>query len=97
MLGFLFSYTDNIMSACIHLGLLTILKDDETLGIQGCLEEWRYYDCLKGQSVTLFIGQQQIQGRVVGVDDSGLLLIKKQDGSVQAYASGEVSFNALSL
>jgi BirA family biotin operon repressor/biotin-[acetyl-CoA-carboxylase] ligase len=43
------------------------------------------------------VGQQTIEGVVEGINDQGLLLLKKQDGSVQAYASGEVSFSASGL
>ena len=73
--------------------ILAIVNGFETVGINPYLEEWRSYDCLKGKLATLFIGQQHIDGIVEGIDDNGLLLIKKLDGSVQAYASGEVSFS----
>lgn len=87
----------NELAGTVLNQILTIIHNFETVGIQAYLEEWRSYDCLKGQSAILFIGQQQIQGTVEGIDDNGLLLIKKIDGSTQAYASGEVSFNAMSV
>lgn len=74
--------------------LLTVLMTYETTGIGAYIEEWRQYDCLKDQSATLYIGQQQIQGTVMGIDQQGLLLLKKREGTIQAYASGEVSFSA---
>ena len=74
--------------------ILAIVNGFETVGIQAYLDEWRSYDCLQGHAATLFIGQQQITGLVAGIDDNGLLLIKRPDGSIQAFASGEVSFNA---
>ncbi len=74
--------------------LLTVLMTYETTGIAAYIEEWRQYDCLKDQSATLYIGQQQIQGTVMGIDQQGLLLLKKREGTIQAYASGEVSFSA---
>ena len=74
--------------------LLPVIAGFETTGINTYLEEWRNYDCLKGQPATLFIGQQQIEGIIEGIDDNGLLLIKRLDGTVQAFASGEVSFNS---
>jgi len=74
--------------------MLSITNEFETAGIKTYLDEWRSYDCLKGQLATLFIGQQQVEGIVEGIDDNGLLLIKRPDGSIQAFASGEVSFNA---
>ena len=55
-------------------------------------EEWRHYDCMHGQQVSLFIGSRKIDGIIQGIDDDGLLLLKSQDGQVQHFASGEVSF-----
>lgn len=74
--------------------ILSITNGFETSGIKTYLDEWRSYDCLKGNTVTLFIGQQQVEGIVEGIDDNGLLLIKRSDGVTQAFASGEVSFNS---
>ncbi|MCX7097858.1 MAG: bifunctional biotin--[acetyl-CoA-carboxylase] ligase/biotin operon repressor BirA [Methylococcales bacterium] len=77
--------------------LLAILINFETTGLKPYLDEWRSYDSLLGRSATLYIGQQQIVGTVCGINDQGLLLIKKPDGQVQAFASGEVSFNEASV
>ncbi len=74
--------------------ILAIVNGFETVGIKAYLDEWRSYDCLKGHLATLFVGQQQIEGIVEGIDDNGLLMIKKPDGIIQAFASGEVSFSA---
>lgn len=73
--------------------MLAVTNGFEMDGIKAYLDEWRSYDCLKGKAATLFIGQQQIEGIVEGIDDKGLILIKKPDGLVQAFASGEVSFS----
>ena len=74
--------------------ILSIINGFETVGIKAYLDEWRSYDCLKGHTATLFIGQQQVEGIVEGIDENGLLLIKRSDGSLQAFASGEVSFSS---
>jgi len=74
--------------------LLPVIAEYESVGIQAYLDEWRSYDCLSGKSATLFIGQLQFEGIVQGIDDSGMLLIKRADGNVQTFASGEVSFNS---
>ena len=74
--------------------LLPVIADYEGVGIKAHLDEWRSYDCLSGQAATLFIGQQQFEGQVRGIDDNGMLLIERPDGTVQTFASGEVSFNA---
>jgi birA, biotin-[acetyl-CoA-carboxylase] ligase region len=73
--------------------LLPVIAEYEDVGINAYLDEWRDYDCLTGKSATLFIGQQQFEGTVRGIDASGMLLIERPDGSVQTFASGEVSFN----
>ncbi len=76
--------------------LLPVIAEYEGAGITAYLDEWRGYDCLSGKSATLFIGQQQFDGIVLGIDDSGMLRIERPDGSVQTFASGEVSFNGSS-
>ncbi|MGZ5620661.1 MAG: bifunctional biotin--[acetyl-CoA-carboxylase] ligase/biotin operon repressor BirA [Methylobacter sp.] len=73
--------------------LLPVIAEYESVGIAAHLDEWRSYDCLTGKSATLFIGQQQFEGVVQGIDNNGMLLIERPDGSVQTFASGEVSFN----
>ena len=57
-------------------------------------DEWRQYDCMRGQQVHLFMGNRKIAGIVQGINDDGLLLLKTQDGQVQSFASGEVSFRS---
>ena len=84
----------NKLAGTILDHILSITNEFEVLGIKAYLDEWRSYDCLKGRTATLFIGQQQVEGIIEGIDDNGLLLIKRSDGSIQAFASGEVSFNA---
>lgn len=74
--------------------LLPVIAGFETAGIGAYLDEWRGYDCLRGLPARLFIGENTIEGIVEGVNDSGLLLLKRADGSIQAFASGEVSFSA---
>lgn len=84
----------NELAGTVVNHILTVINGFETVGINAYLDEWRGHDCLKDQPATLYVGQQQVEGIVVGIDDSGLLLMKRADGSVQAFASGEVSFSA---
>ena len=73
--------------------LLSVLDDFQNSGLAAYLNEWRSYDCLKNQSATLLLGDRHVYGVVEGIDDDGLLLMKLQDGTMQRFASGEVSFN----
>jgi BirA family transcriptional regulator, biotin operon repressor / biotin---[acetyl-CoA-carboxylase] ligase len=84
----------NQLAATLLSHILDIVNGFETVGIQAYLDEWRSYDCLQGQAATLYIGQQKIDGTVEGIDDNGLLLIKRTEGNIQAFASGEVSFSS---
>jgi BirA family biotin operon repressor/biotin-[acetyl-CoA-carboxylase] ligase len=84
----------NKLAGMVLNEILTVVNGFEFAGIKAYVDEWRSYDCLKGILATLFIGQQQITGIIQGIDDNGLLLINKSDGTLQAFASGEVSFNA---
>ena len=74
--------------------LLPIIASYETDGIKAYVDEWRTYDCLKNKQATLFLANQHIEGIVDGIDNNGMLLMKRQDGSVQTFASGEVSFSS---
>ncbi len=87
----------NELAGALLNHLLPVIAGFEGDGIGIYLDEWRDYDCLKDQAATLYVGQQQFDGIVTGIDHNGLLLIKRPDGNVQAFASGEVSFNASSL
>lgn len=77
--------------------LLTVVNGYEQRGLKAYVEEWRSYDCLQGHAATLYLGQQTLNGTVLGIDDNGLLLLAKADGNNQAFASGEVSFNQAGL
>jgi BirA family biotin operon repressor/biotin-[acetyl-CoA-carboxylase] ligase len=74
--------------------LLPIAATFEKQGFSAYLNEWRDYDYLFEKSVTLFIGSQKINGIVQGIDENGLLKLQREDGTIQTFASGEVSFSA---
>lgn len=86
----------NELAGCLLNNLLPVIAEFETHGIQAYLDEWRRYDCLNGLPATLFIGEQVIEGTVMGVNEQGLLLLKRKDGNIQTFASGEVSFSGAS-
>lgn len=87
----------NQLAGALLNHLLPVIAEYEIVGIKAHLDEWRSYDCLSGNAATLFIGQQQFDGIVQGIDDNGMLLIERPDGSVQTFASGEVSFHSSAL
>ena len=58
----------------------TIDRDyrDQLLGI----DEWRDY----------FVDKKLIKGRIMGVDESGMLRIEMENGSIQSFNHGEIEF-----
>ena len=74
--------------------LMTVIANFDREGITTYLDEWRSYDYMRGNEVTIHIGNQQFSGVVQGVDENGMLLLRHNNGKTKAYASGEVSFSA---
>ena len=85
----------NLLVGVLLNHLFAVLADFEQQGIQAYLNEWRSYDCLQGLPATVLIAQNSIEGIVQGVDDNGLLLLKRHDGLIQTFASGEVSLRRI--
>lgn len=74
--------------------MLPVIANFDQNGLRNFVQEWRNFDCMLGRAVTIFIGQQQYDGIVKGIDDQGLLLLEDSAGRMRAYASGEVSFRS---
>lgn len=56
------------------------------------LEAWRSYHVFQGASVNIWQNQRVVlDGTVDDVDETGRLLIRRSDGSVEAIGAGEVS------
>lgn len=72
--------------------LMPVLAEFETLTLAHFIEEWRGYDCMVGESVSIYLAEQAFRGNIVGIDDQGLLLLEQEFGAVRTFASGEVSF-----
>lgn len=82
----------NYLLALLLNQLMPVIANFETQGLPHYIEEWRQFDCMKQQAVTLYIGQQAYEGQIIGIDDNGLLQLLDSQGQIKTYASGEVSF-----
>lgn len=58
-------------------------------------DQWRQFDCMQGQQVSLYMGNTQIDGTILGINDAGLLILQTESGATQSFASGEVSFRRI--
>jgi BirA family biotin operon repressor/biotin-[acetyl-CoA-carboxylase] ligase len=83
----------NALTGLLIGQMLTSMADFEQNGLSAYLDEWRSYDCLKGNAATVYIGQNNYNGIVQGINDQGLLMMTMPDGTTQVFASGEVSFS----
>lgn len=88
-----FKLDRNRLVAVLLIQLCRVLESYENLGIKAYLSEWRSYDCLFGERAKVFIGGHEFEGAIAGIDDQGLLLMRHADGTVRAFASGELSFS----
>jgi BirA family transcriptional regulator, biotin operon repressor / biotin---[acetyl-CoA-carboxylase] ligase len=59
-------------------------------GFSALLPSLRKRDALNGQTITLAVGHQRIVGQVAGISDRGHLLLRLQNGDIQAFASGHI-------
>lgn len=84
----------NRLTAALLNAIIPLLAEFEHTDLLTYLQEWRRYDCMLNKPVTVLLHNQHINGIVRGIDDDGLLLIETEPGTVQAFNSGEISFNS---
>ncbi len=82
----------NKLTATLLNYLMPTIANFEKDTLESYLKEWRYFDCMKGKEVNLFMGKQVYTGVVKGIDDNGLLLLSNDKGELKTFTSGEVSF-----
>ncbi|MPS48296.1 biotin--[acetyl-CoA-carboxylase] ligase [Methylobacillus sp.] len=76
--------------------LAQVLEEFERAGFAGMREEWMSHHIFQGETVKLLFpdGREQY-GRVEGIADDGVLLIKNEHGN-QRFSSGEISVRGVS-
>lgn len=71
-------------------GLLRHKNDRSGHGFSSLLPSLRQRDALSGQMITLAVGKAQIVGQAAGISDRGCLLLRLQNGEIQAFSSGHI-------
>lgn len=78
--------------------LADMLKNMEDLyelvlekGFAPVLDEWRKYSCTLGQDVKVIAPDMTYFGKAVDIDEEGLLIVEKDDGTVEKVVAGDVS------
>lgn len=80
----------NALAGSVIDAVLQVCRDFPATGLSAYLETWRRYHGLAGRQVAFQHGHEEWTGRIVDIDDHGRILIGRSDGSVGAFASGEV-------
>ncbi len=88
------NYSRNHVASVLLSHLLPVTANFETDTLNHYLAEWRSCDVMLNKAVSIYIGNQAIDGVVMGIDDNGMLLLKNSAGEIKTFASGEVSFRA---
>jgi BirA family transcriptional regulator, biotin operon repressor / biotin---[acetyl-CoA-carboxylase] ligase len=70
--------------------LLHMLKEYQEHGFASCIQEWRQLDELKGRDADLILPNETLSGKILGIDESGLLLMLIA-GETRSFSSGELS------
>lgn len=81
----------NHVVAALLKEFVSLLSCYSSEGFAKDIEQWRALDCAKGKKAVLNTSQESMVGRVIGIDDQGLLLMSV-NGYIERYMSGQISF-----
>lgn len=86
----------NRLGAQLIAALLNAYEEFVSRDIDGELDAlWHRYSAIAGERVTVDGGAEQHSGVVTGLNESGALLLRHDDGQVKAYAAGDVSLKSV--
>lgn len=84
----------NALAAAVVNRLVAMLDRFGREGFTAFIDEWRRLDACSGREALLLQGGRRRRGRVLGIDESGLLLMEV-DGETRKFSSGELSLRVL--
>lgn len=78
---------------CVNLldNFFDYLQRFESGGLQAFMDEWKKADGLFGQAIAVTSFTETIEGRAMGINEQGHLLLKMKNGKVKALPSGDTS------
>ncbi len=82
----------NVLVPQLLNSVLPIIANYDKNGLAPYLDEWRKSDCMTNKEVCLYLGGHQINGRVEGIDNEGMIVMQTDSQGLRRFASGEVSF-----
>lgn len=86
------TYVDrNDLCANLINNLVEYLAQFERVGLSTFTDEWMQADCLAGKTITVNNANDQIQGKMVGINAQGHLLLQFDNNETRAFSSGDTS------
>jgi len=84
----------NRLAGALISALARNLHQFEHEGLGRFVDAWSEYHAHRGEAVRLLLPDRTVEGRALGIDESGALLLDV-GGDVRRYASGEISLRPL--
>lgn len=81
----------NVLCSELITTLMHYLKRFNETGFEAFLDEWNKVDGLYQKTIRLQNVNQEIRGKVMGVNRYGYLLLELENGEIQAFSSGQTS------
>ena len=63
----------------------------ERIGFKGLLKEWEQFCFLWGKRVKVKVFNKRIEGEAVGIDESGYLLLRRDNGFIEKISAGDIT------
>lgn len=79
----------NTFAAALITEIVRFLSDPAALYTSRIIEEWRRYDQMQGKQASLSLPDRMVNGRILGIDDTGALLMDA-GGKMETFNSGEI-------
>lgn len=81
----------NQIAAMLIQQLLTTLEEFTSKGLTAFKDFYSHHDYLQGQWITVQQHKTLLEGKAIGIDDLGRLLLKTKPGSIVSISSGDAS------
>jgi BirA family biotin operon repressor/biotin-[acetyl-CoA-carboxylase] ligase len=72
-------------------GIVSYINKFANVGFPAFIEEFQHYNSLMGKQIKVLSGNNEIQGKAIGIDNLGHLLIEQENGHVKLCSSGDTS------
>ncbi|MCK5811983.1 MAG: biotin--[acetyl-CoA-carboxylase] ligase [Clostridiales bacterium] len=63
--------------------------------IPDIISEWKKYALPMGQKIVIYKGKEKINAKTITINDKGHLIVREENGEVNAYQSGEISIRGI--